>query len=183
MISKNKNIVAFAGPAGIGKTSVAMKIAKKLPGENIIISADTIREMTYPQSGGKKRSDKHIMMAKKIIPCLVKEYFGHGFDNIIIDIAPPVPGDGGASDKWLAKTLTKMGGKVFLFDASLKTTLERNRKRNKRCPQGSMKAETAKKLFGYCEKYIDRNDYIILNIEKFGADKTADIVLEKLKKR
>ena len=182
MALKNKTIIAFAGPAGIGKTSVAMKIAKKLKGESVRISADAMREMTYPQSGGKKRSDQHIIMAKKIIPCLVKEYFKHGFDNVVIDIAPPVPCDSGASDKWLANSLKKMGGKVFLFDASLKTVLQRNKKRNKRCSQGGMKTETAKKLFGYYEKYIDRNDYIILDTEKIGADKTAKIILEKIKK-
>ena len=45
-----------------------------------------------------------------------------------------------------------------------------------------MKTETAKKLFDYCEKYIDRNDYIVLNTEKIGADKTSAIILEKMKK-
>ncbi len=182
MKTKNKTIIVLAGPAGIGKTSVAMKLAKKLKGENIRISADTMREMTYPQSGGKKRSDQHIIMAKKIIPCLVKEYFKHGFDNIIIDIAPPVPSDGGGVDKWLSNTLRKRGAYVFLFDAPLKTIFERNKKRAKRSPQGGIKKEMVKKLFIYSQKYIDRNDYDIINTDKIGADKTTEIILNKIKK-
>lgn len=179
MKTKNRIIIALYGPAGIGKTAIAMKICRKLPGKNARISVDILRDMTCVYfEGNWKKSDEYITSSKKAALPLIKEYLKQGY-NVIIEVAPPTIYDEGKTDKWLATSLKKLGAKVFLLDASLDTVLKRNGNRGKKFKQGSLNKKLTKKLFDYCHLYLDKKDYIVLNTEKIGADKATSLILQK----
>lgn len=181
MTGKNKIIIALYGSAGTGKTAVAGKLCRKLPGKTARISVDIMRDMTCMcLKGGWKQSDEYITSAKKAIFPLVKEYLKLGY-NVVIEVAPPTIYDAGKTDGWLAISLKKMGAKVFLLDAPLKSVLQRNKKRKGEFGQGNLSKQLTEKLYGYCQKYLDKKDFIIINTEKIGADKTTALILEKIK--
>ncbi|PIR70295.1 MAG: hypothetical protein COU46_02290 [Candidatus Niyogibacteria bacterium CG10_big_fil_rev_8_21_14_0_10_42_19] len=178
MVKRNK-IIAIHGPAGIGKTAIAGKLCRKLPGKNARISVDYLRDMLCMQYGGGKMSDRYIALAKKIIPELTLKLLKEGY-NVIIEIAPPTLEDAGKIDKWLARKLKDMGGKVFLLHAPLASVLKRNKKRKGEFGQGNLSKDLTKRLYDYCERFLDLNDYIVIDTGKFGADKTTSVILKKI---
>ncbi len=177
MAQKNKIIIALYGPAGTGKTAVAGKLCRKLPGKTARISVDILRDMTCLCFGSWKESDAHITLGKKTAVLLAKEYVRRGY-NVVIEVAPPTIYDKGKTDKWLALSLKKMGARVFLLDAPLASVLKRNKKRKGEFGQGNLSGKLTEKLYGYCQKYLDKKDYIIIDTEKIGADKTAALILK-----
>ncbi|MFA4890038.1 MAG: AAA family ATPase [Candidatus Paceibacterota bacterium] len=181
MARKNKTIIALYGPAGTGKTAVAGKLCRKLSGRTARISVDIMRDMTcICLKGGWKESDEYITSAKKVVLPLTKEYLKLGY-NVVIEVAPPTVFDVGKTDKWLAISLKKIGANVFLLDAPLKSVLKRNKERKGDFGQGNLSKELTKKLYNYCQKYLDKKDFIVINTEKIGADKTTVLILEKIK--
>ena len=179
-MAKNKIIIVLYGPAGMGKTAVAGNLCRKLPGKTARISVDIIRDMTcLCLKGGWKQSDEYITSGKKAVLPLTKEYLKQGY-NIVIEVAPPTIYDMGKTDKWLAVSLKKMGAKVFLLDAPLKFVLKRNKKRHGEVGQGNLSKKLTKKLYNYCQKYLDKKDFIVINTEKIGADKTTSLIFKNL---
>ncbi len=177
MEKENKIIIVLYGPAGVGKTAVARKLCRKLSGKTARISVDVMRDMTYLcLKGGWKQSDEYITSAKKAVLSLTKEYLKQRY-NIVIEVAPPTHDDKGKTDKWLAGSLKKMGAKVFLLDASLQEILKRNKKRRGEFGQGNLSKKLTEKLYNYCQKYLNKKDYIIINTDKIGADKTTSLIL------
>ncbi len=174
-------IVGLQGAAGAGKTSVARKLCKKLPGKSARVSVDILRDMSCINFETQRQSDEHILAAKRICPDLAKLYLKEGFNNVVIEFAPPVDFDEGKTDKLLANKLKKMGGKIFLIHASLEEVLKRNAKRKGEFGGGGLPKKLAKKLYKNYEKYVDKNDFSVVDTEKIGADKTTDIILKKLK--
>ena len=181
MKSNNKTIIGLQGAAGVGKTSVARKLCKKLSGRTVRISVDILRDMSCISFKTQKESDEHIIAAKKICPNLAKLYFREGFSNIVIEFAPPVDSDEGKTDKLLVKNLKKLGGRVFLLHASLTEVLKRNSRRRGEFGGGGLPRKLAEKLYNTYDKYLDKTDFEIIDTEKIGADKTTSIILKKLK--
>lgn len=179
-MTRKSKIIALYGPAGIGKTAVARKLCRKLPGKTARISVDILRDMTcLCLNGGWKTSDEYITSGKRVVIPLTKEYLNLGY-NVVIEVAPPTAYDVGKTDKWLADSLKKMGAKIFLLEASLKSVLHRNKRRRGEFRQGNLNKKLTEKLYNYCQKYLNKKDYIVINTEKIGADKTTALVLEKL---
>lgn len=179
--NKNHIIIGLQGAAGVGKTAIARKLCKKLSGRTARISVDILRDMSCINFKTQKESDEYILVAKRICPDLVKLYSKEGFNNIVIEFAPPVDFDEGKTDKLLAKNLKKLGGRVFLLQASLKEVLKRNGRRRGEFGGGGLPKKLATKLYNTYEKYLDKTDFEIINTERIGADKTTSIILEKIK--
>lgn len=178
--NKKKIIIGLQGPAGAGKTSVARKLCKKLPGRTVRISVDILRDMSCVNFLTMRESDEHILMAKKVSLDLAKAYLKEGSDNIIVEFAPPVDFNRGETDKWLAKNLKRMGGSVFLLHASLGEVLKRNKNRRGEFGRGGLPKKLTERLYRNYEKYINKNDFEVVDTEKIGADKTASIILGKI---
>lgn len=179
--NKKVRIIGLQGAAGVGKTAIARKLCKKLPGKSVRVSVDILRDMSCINFETQRQSDEHILSAKKICPDLTKLYLKEGFNNVVIEFAPPVDFDEGRTDKLLAKNLGKMGGRVFLLHASLKEVLKRNAKRKGEFGGGGLPGKLAEKLYKNYEKYIDRADFEVIDTEKIGADKTTAIILGKVR--
>jgi adenylate kinase family enzyme len=178
MTTTHKTTIALYGTAGIGKTTVARKICRKLPGRTARLSTDVLRDMACVcLKGGWKESDNYIVAAKKVLVLLAKEYIKLGY-NVIIEVAPPTIDDAGKTDKQLTASLKKMGAKVFLLDASLKTILNRNKKRRGEFGQGNLSKKLTEKLYNYSETYLDKKEYVVINTEKMGADKITSLILK-----
>jgi len=179
---KNKKpiIIGIQGAAGVGKTSVARKLCKKLQGRTVRISVDILRDMSCVNFLTMRESDEHILMAKRVSIDLAKAYLKEGSDNIIVEFAPPVDFNKGETDKWLAKNLRRIGGSVFLLHASLEEVLKRNKNRRGEFGRGGLSKKLTERLYRNYEKYIDKNDFEIIDTEKIGADKTTSIILEKI---
>lgn len=175
-------IIAIQGTAGVGKTAVARKLGKKLPGKTSRISVDVLRDMSSVGTMTTRISDEYITMAKKVSLNLTKAYLREGY-NIIIEFAPPVSADKGMTDKWLAKELKKLSARVFLLHASLPEVIKRNKLRKGEFGQGNLSKKLIEQIYKLYEKYIDKNDYEVIDTEKIGADKTTMIILEKLKRK
>jgi len=77
-MSKKQIIIAFQGTAAVGKTAVARKLCKKLPGKTARISVDVLRDMSCLSATTIRESDEHIIMAKKVAPDLVRAYLKEG---------------------------------------------------------------------------------------------------------
>jgi hypothetical protein len=101
---------------------------------------------------------------------------------VLIEFAPPVSADKGKRDKWLAKNLKRLGGRVFLLYASLPEVIKRNSRRGGEFGQGNLSRKVTEHIYKLYEKHIDPNDYEVINTEKIGADKTAAIILERIEK-
>ncbi len=179
-IDKKQKIIGLQGTAGIGKTAVARKLCKKLPGKTARISIDILRDMSCISFKTQRESDEHILSAKRLCPNLVKLYLEEGFDNIVIEFAPPLNIDKGETDKLLARSLKNLGGKVFLLSASMEEVLKRNSRRRGEFGGGGLPKKLTEKIYDQCEKYLDKNDFEVINTEKIGADKTTSIILKKL---
>jgi adenylylsulfate kinase-like enzyme len=177
-MTKNK-IIAIHGPAGIGKTAIAGKLCRKLPGKNARISIDYLRDMLCMQYGSGRMSDRYIVLAKKLVPTLTKELLEQGY-NVIIEIAPPTLEDRGAADDRLVKKIKNMGGKVFFLHAPLDSVLKRNKKRRGEFGQGNLSRKLTEQLYKYCEQHLNFEDYILISTDKIGADKTTSLILEKI---
>lgn len=178
---KNQIIIALQGTAGVGKTSVAGKLCKKLPGKTARISIDVLRDMSCINNTTIKNSDEHITMAKKATPSLLKAYLKEGC-NVVIEIAPPTSSDRGTTDKWLVQNLKKFGARVFLLHASLPVVIKQNQTRRTEFGQGNLSKKLVKQIYKLYEKYIDKKDYEVIETDKIGADKTTSIILERIKK-
>ena len=179
MTKKNNILVALHGPAGIGKTAVAGKLCKKLPGKTARISIDVLRDMTCMRYTSGRQSDEYITLSKKLAPGLIQDLFSNGF-NVVVEIAPPTAADKGKTDTWLVSELWRLGGSVFLLDAPLTMVLQRNKKRTGEFGQGNLTKKLTEQLYRYCEKYLNRNDYIVIETTKIGADKVTSLIIEKL---
>lgn len=179
---KMRIIIAIQGAAGVGKTSVVRKLCRKLPGKTARVSVDILNDMSCSNTKTQKGIDEFITMAKRASLDLVKFYLKEGC-NVVLEFSPPIRKDEGATDKWLARELKKMGGRVFLIHASLPEVLKRNKARRGEFGQGNLSKKLTEKIYGLYEDYIDKTDYELIDTEKFGADKTAKIILEKIKKR
>lgn len=177
-MTKNK-IIAIHGPAGIGKTAIAGKLCRKLPGKNARISVDYLRDMLCMQYGGGRMSDRYIVLAKKIVPALTKELIKDGY-GVVIEIAPPTLEDRGVADDRLIKKIKSMGGRVFFLHASLDAVLKRNKKRRGEFGQGNLSKKLTEQLYKYCEQYLKLEDYIVISTDKIGADKATSLILEKI---
>ena len=178
-MTNKKILIALHGPAGIGKTAIAGKLYKKLPGKTARISVDVLRDMTCMHCTSNRLSDEYITLSKKLAPGLIRGLFSKGF-NVILEIAPPTVADAGKTDAWLASELHRLGGSVFLLDAPLAKVLQRNRYRKGEFGQGNLTKKLTEQLYRYCEKYLDRNDYIVINTTKIGADKVTSLIIEEL---
>lgn len=180
-MTRKSKIIALYGPAGVGKTAVAGKLCRKLLGKTARVSVDILRDMTcLCLKGGWKMSDEYITSGKKVVVPLVKEYLNLGY-NVVVEVAPPTVYDAGKTDKWLVDSLKKIGANIFFLDASLASVLYRNKKRRGEFGQGNLNKKLAERLYGYCQKYLNKKDYIVINTDKIGADKTTSLILEKLK--
>ncbi len=177
MKSSDRTIIALYGPAGIGKTSVARKLANKLPGKTARLSVDVMRDMTCVRlKGGWKESDDYIVAAKKALIPMTREYVKLGY-NIVIEVTPTTKDDGGKTDRWLAAALKKMEAKVCLLHAPLEVVLKRNEKRRGEFGQGNLSRKLTEKLYGYCETYLDKKDYHVIDTARAGADKITRSIL------
>lgn len=179
---KKQIIIAFQGTAAVGKTAVVRKLCKKLSGKTARISVDVLRDMSCLNAMTVKESDEYITVAKKVSLNLTKAYLKEGY-NVLVEFAPPVNNDKGITDKWLAKNLKRLGARVFLLHASLPEVIKRNSCRRGEFGQGNLSRKMTEHIYKLYEKYIDKKDYEVINTEKIGADKTAMIILEKIKKR
>lgn len=179
-MANKKILIALHGPAGIGKTAIAGKLYKKLPGKVARISVDVLRDMTCMHCVSGRQSDEYITLSKKLAPGLIKDLFAKDY-NVVMEIAPPTVADAGKTDAWLVKELNLLGGTVFLIDAPLAVVLKRNKNRKGEFGQGNLTKKLTEQLYRYCEKYLDKNDYIVIDTTKIGADKATTVILEKIK--
>lgn len=179
-MAKKRILIALYGPAGMGKTAIAGKLYKKLPNKTARISVDVLRDMTCMHCTSGRQSDEYITLSKKLIPIVISDLFEKGY-NVIVEVAPPTNEDKGVTDKWLADKLINMGGYIFLLSAPLAEVLKRNKNRKGEFGQGNLTKKLTEQLYRYCEKYLDPDDYTVINTTKIGADKVASLVLEELK--
>ena len=154
-MKSKKIIIGLQGAAGVGKTAIARKLCKKLPGRTARVSVDILRDMSCINFETQRESDEHILAAKRICPDLAKLYLKEGFGNVVVEFAPPVDFDEGKTDRLLAKSLKKLGGRVFLLHASLKEVLKRNSRRKGEFGGGGLPKKLAEKLYRNYEKYRD----------------------------
>jgi len=180
MQNKKRIIVGLQGAAAAGKTAVARKLSRKLPGKTARISIDVLRDMSCLNTLTSKQSDEYITMAKKVALNLTKSYLNEGCDNVIVEFAPPVTANKGFADKWLAQNLKKIGGRVFLLHTSLPTVIKRNKNRRGEFGQGNLPRKLVEKIYRDYEKYIDKKDFEVIETDKIGADKTLTIILGKI---
>ncbi|HCC05619.1 TPA: hypothetical protein DEP58_04980 [Patescibacteria group bacterium] len=178
MVNKHL-LVALHGPAGIGKTSIAGKLCRKLPGKTARISVDVLRDMVCMQSTSGRQSDEYITLSKSLVPGLVRDLFSKGY-HVVVEIAPPTVADKGETDAWLVRELKKLGGVVFLLDAPLESVLQRNKYRKGEFGQGNLTKKLTAQLYQYCEKYLNKNEYTVITTTKIGADKVTSLILEEL---
>lgn len=179
-MAKKQILIALQGPAGIGKTAIAGKLIKKLPGKTARISVDVLRDMTCMHCTSGRQSDEYITLSKELVPGLVQDLFARGY-NVVVEIAPPTVADKGETDLWLAHEVDRLGGVVFLLDAPLTTVLARNRSRKGEFGQGNLTKKLTEQLYRYCEKYLNKDDYTVIDTTKIGADKATSLILEELK--
>jgi len=182
--TKRQIIIALQGTAGVGKTAVARKLCRKLPGKTARISVDVIRDMSCLNATTLRESDEYVTMAKRASFSLIKAYLKEGC-NVLIEIAPPTDADEdkGITDKWLVKKLKNLGARVFLLHASLSEVIKRNKRRRGEFGQGNLSNKLIEQIYKLYEKYIDKNDYEVIDTKKIGADKTTLIILEKVIKK
>ena len=83
----------------------------------------------------------------------------------------------------MVKKLKNLNARVFLLHASLSEVIKRNKRRRGEFGQGSLSNKLIERIYKLYEKYIDKNDYEVIDTKKIGADKTASIILEKVIKR
>jgi|GEM_PF-3400267 len=170
------NIIALHGPAGVGKTAVAGKLCRKLGDKSARVSVDYLRDMLCMHFGSGKMSDRYITLAKEMVPEIVKDLKKRGY-HVVVEIAPPTLEDKGKTDHWLALQLKALGGKTFLLHAPIDVVLKRNKKRKGEFGQGNLGSALTRRLHAYCEKYLDHNDYVVIDTSRFGGDKTASVIM------
>jgi adenylylsulfate kinase-like enzyme len=176
---KKPILIALYGPAGMGKTAVAGKLCRKLPGRTARISVDVLRDMVCMHCTTGRQSDRYITLSKELVLPMVRDLLKKGY-NVVVEVAPPTNEDKGATDKRLARTLSKMGGHVFLLTAPLDVVVKRNKHRSGEFGQGNLTKKLTEQLYRYCEKYLDPNDFHVIDTARVGADKTTSLILEAL---
>ena len=159
--------IIIRGPLGIGKSTVAQKLAEELSAEYISIDyilkehgLDKVKDEKYIPA-------KNFIKAQEIILPQVKEILGKGKTVIF---------DGNFYHKeqieYLIKQLAPIKHHVFTLKASLKTCIDRDSKRHK--PYGAGAATAVHNL-------VARFDYgISLDTENKSADEVIKKILSYL---
>jgi adenylylsulfate kinase-like enzyme len=164
-------IVAITGPTGSGKSTVAIKIAKKI-NKCVNIDADVVKHFIdngfiYDQS---PQGIAQWELLGTNIGQLAKNFHDSGY-NVVINGYIDEP-------SWeKLKSYVKLDRK-FLILPKVETTIERDQGRSVEAAMGADAVKTHTNYFATNAYY---SDYIRIDSSNQSVDQTVDVILNKLK--
>jgi adenylylsulfate kinase-like enzyme len=169
-------ICLVTGPAGVLKSTITKKLAKKFT-DSARIDVDYIREMIVngyakPFQDNKKTKNQ-LLLSRKNACSLAKNFVEAGFCVFIDDVILKV-----SSLDYYFKNLS--GYKVFVF--LLFCNKDVLRKRDSTRPKGQVMNERALQLHDHFSKRLDEKRWFIVDTSKYTAVKTAKQIIGIIKK-
>ena len=160
-------LYVITGPAGVGKSTISLKVAKMLE-KSALIEGDDIYGQVVGGSVSPWKEGNHLELFWRISINTIREYLKAGYDVVFNYIISP---------QNLEKIKEAFGDEKIKFVVLLadeETILQRDKLRPEDCQMG----ERCVVLLHHFEEYI-YDERFIVDTGKIGADEVIDMVIDK----
>ncbi len=175
-----RDLLLFTGPAGAGKTTVAVEWARTRPYQCAHVSIDDLRYMVKsgfadPQDGWGQEPAKQLDLARGSAAMLASRFFDAGAGCVIDDAIFP-DGQSGPREahyeEWVRELEGRCSHRLVVLLPTLATCLQRNSDRT----EHGLSAPDIEIIYQQMVPWRDRNDIVVLDNSSLSVEETISTI-------